>query len=903
MSNEITIIIPLVFFFILDLIIVCKSINNKVTSNSQKIFINFAFAVLIQQGLPIINFSCDYGLLSLNLGLQYFCNIVSLIMMVGASYFWFGYLVLTIPNKKKYTLITSIGLALPYIGFVIATIASPLTHWVFYLDDNQIYQRGTMYFLQLVCPYIYVLFMIIIALKEIIKGNVKKISLTLRNFTVFIVPSIIGALIQIFVFRGGYTQIGASFGLILMYLDQYLNEINEIKRLKSIETYSEKLRLMNEYQEKQLDMIKSMNKIYFASYYIDLSNNSFVEIVAKDSIRKFVSDNDFAQDSLFMACDQLIAPEHAEKMRRFVDLSTINERLKHKQFVSCEYIGLSTGWSRSYLIAGDRDENGNLKHIFYASQTIHDEKERESEQTKRLEDYNNIIANAGIGIWHITIKNNEKPRMEANEKMRELLGIIGKDFNDEEIYEWWYSHIIPDALESVQNSVNEMLSGNYSENTYLWNHPANGNIYVRCGGTAVKDTDGTCILSGYHYDVTKIVLNEEKQKRELALAREAAEAANEAKTSFLFNMSHDIRTPMNAIMGFRDLLEKHQDEPDKRRDYLKKIEESSAILLSIINNVLEMARIEKGTIELEEKALSAEQFFDSIYLVFQEMMRQKNIEFTRRISVNNHFVYCDSTKLREVFINILSNAYKYTNPGGKVDMYLEEIACDRPGYVIYQTTISDTGIGMSETFKHHIFEEFSRENNTTENKIEGTGLGMPIVKRLVELMGGTIEVDSIKGVGSTFVVKLPHKLADESEMSTPHKVDSSYNSFEGKRILLAEDNDLNAEITCEILNEEGFNVERAEDGEICVAMINAMEPHYYDAILMDVQMPNMNGYQATICIRELPDVAKATIPIIAMTANAFEEDKRNAYEAGMNGHIAKPIDINLMRSELTKFLI
>ena len=390
---------------------------------------------------------------------------------------------------------------------------------------------------------------------------------------------------------------------------------------------------------------------------------------------------------------------------------------------------------------------------------------------------------------------------------------------------------------------------------------------------------------------------------ELEWAKTQAEAASSAKTSFLFNMSHDIRTPMNAIMGFRDLLEKHIDEPERRADYLRKIKDASKVLLSIINNVLEMARIEKGTVVVEEVAMNTKNFGVSIFSVFSEMMAEKNIEFTHEDFVVHHNVYCDPTKMREIFMNLLSNAYKYTKPGGKVHVRLRELPSNREGYGIFETSVSDTGVGMSAEFLAHIFEEFSRENTSTANKIEGTGLGMPIVKRLVELMNGTIRVSSKKGVGTTFVVTLPHRIADEMESVEVENVEADEAVFEGKRILLAEDNDLNAEIAEEILTSAGFMIERAEDGAICYEKIVSSETGYYDLVLMDIQMPNMDGYQATRAIRALADKEKANLPIIAMTANAFEEDKSKAVNMGMNGHMAKPIDVSELFKVLARVLV
>lgn len=408
---------------------------------------------------------------------------------------------------------------------------------------------------------------------------------------------------------------------------------------------------------------------------------------------------------------------------------------------------------------------------------------------------------------------------------------------------------------------------------------------------------------------------------ELEWAKTQAEAASSAKTSFLFNMSHDIRTPMNAIMGFRDLLEKHIDDKERRVDYLHKIQDSSKVLLSIINNVLEMARIEKGTVIVESVPLNVTNFLDVIYDVFAEMMAEKELEFTHETYITHNYIYGDPTKLREVFINVISNAYKYTNSGGKVHTCLRELPSEREGWTIFETTISDTGMGMSEDFLPILFEEFSRENNTTANKIEGTGLGMPIVKRLVELMNGTIHVDSKKGEGSVFTITIPHRIANEEEANDERRMTNdewlmaegsqrtgSLSTGEGggrghdHRILLAEDNDLNAEIAEEILTSAGFLVERAEDGIVCVDRIIASEPNYFDLVLMDIQMPNMDGYEATMAIRELTDSAKSGIPILAMTANAFEEDKRHAMEVGMNGHVAKPIDVSALLKEIARVL-
>jgi len=401
--------------------------------------------------------------------------------------------------------------------------------------------------------------------------------------------------------------------------------------------------------------------------------------------------------------------------------------------------------------------------------------------------------------------------------------------------------------------------------------------------------------------LTYLILNRSRLETQKALVQ--AEAASKAKTDFLFSMSHDIRTPMNAIIGFLHLLTEQQEEPARRKEYIRKMEDSSELLLSIINNVLEMSQIESGKTVLEETAWSAEQMMDSVCSLLVSQMQAKNITFEKTVEVQHPFVWCDMPKLQEVYLNILNNANKYTPAGGKVSMRLTEIPSDEEGYVVFKTEIADNGIGISKEFMPHLFEAFSRENDTTHSKIAGTGLGMTIVKRLTELMGGTVEVESEIGKGTKLTVIIPHRIASETDIHGGIPEEKALVDFSGKRILIAEDNDLNAEIATELLTEMGFEVERAQDGNICVSMMEQVEGGYYDLILMDIQMPNRNGYQAAEAIRKMDDPSKAGIPIVAMTANAFEEDKKNAYAAGMNAHLAKPVDIQKMTDTLMKILL
>ena len=340
----------------------------------------------------------------------------------------------------------------------------------------------------------------------------------------------------------------------------------------------------------------------------------------------------------------------------------------------------------------------------------------------------------------------------------------------------------------------------------------------------------------------------------------------------------------------------------KLLDYQKKIEQSGKLLLSIINNVLDMARIESGKMEIDENVERMDDILEEIDGVFASAAKEKNIQLRSEMYVTHKSVVCDGTKVREILINLVSNALKYTPDGGTVTIKAQELPGDKEGYVKIKTEVTDTGIGMSKDYIPIMFDSFSRERSTTIGKIGGTGLGMSIVKRLVDMMGGTIEVNSELGKGSSFTVILQHRLAEDSyyeKKSSPKQVVSK-KVLKGKRILLAEDNDLNAEITTTILENEGLLIDRAADGVQCVDQINQMPAGTYDLILMDIQMPNMDGYQATKLIRQFTDEEKANIPIVAMTANAFEEDKREAIAAGMNGHIAKPIQVDKLLSILAE---
>ena len=401
----------------------------------------------------------------------------------------------------------------------------------------------------------------------------------------------------------------------------------------------------------------------------------------------------------------------------------------------------------------------------------------------------------------------------------------------------------------------------------------------------------------------KAAYDTQELNAKLQIAAEKAESANRAKSTFLFNMSHDIRTPMNAIIGYADLASRHLDDPAKLEKYMENIQVCGQNLLMLLNNVLDLARIENDKTEIEYSVSDIEKDFRNCIAMFQNQADSKGQTLTVTAHLLHPYIYADVPHLTEVCTNLVSNAVKYTGVCGTIHCDITQKPGKKEDWCDTVITVADNGIGMSQEFQKHIFEPFERERTSTVSKVEGSGIGMGIVKKLVGLMGGTVEVESRIGVGSTFIVTIPCRIASQEETQAKRDTTSSdKKSLRGVKILLTEDNDLNAEIAAELLQEEGCTVDRAKDGVECVDMLEKAANGTYQLILMDIQMPVMNGYDAAKKIRRMEDPQKADIPIIAMTANAFSEDRQAALDAGMNDHVAKPINMNVLVPTIRKYL-
>ncbi|MDO4488707.1 MAG: ATP-binding protein [Eubacteriales bacterium] len=690
----------------------------------------------------------------------------------------------------------------------------------------------------------------------------------------------------------------------------------------------EKVRKTNEAFVNHSKFVRSMSEIYSVAYVINLSTGWYVELDAIDGVGNVIPNMGDSRIIFSKVCREYIKPEFSSEMQDFFKLYSLNERMAGKKIISKRYLSTfpregydeNEGiWTEAAFIDGGRDEEGNLTHVVFTVRIVHDEMIKDIEQRKALEKANReyaillreekqhtavigALANIFMSIDYVDLEN-KTIRKVLSQAMKVHRGT--EVMPAEETFELILKHCIADEHKDLMRAFfdvttigdrlgdERIISEIFKDLRGKWN---------RCSIIPVKrDENGKNIsVLLATRNVNADIMKELEKQEELEAALRAAESASRAKTNFLFNMSHDIRTPMNAIMGYRNLLERHQDEPEKRQDYLNKIKGAEEVLLSIINNVLEMTRIEQADLRADEVVGSTEQYIDGLRSMFREMMNEKNIEFITEVNVEHKFIYCDIGKVRDIFVNLISNAWKYTNPGGRIHYRIDELPTEKEGVVYYRTTVYDNGIGMSEEFIPHIFEAFSRENSTTDSKVEGTGLGMPIVKQLVDILGGTIDITSKKGVGTSVIVTIPHRIASEEECLTEIDREIDAEIFKGKHILLAEDNELNAEIAIEILKDTGIIVDRAVDGQDCLEIIQKAPAGYYDLVLMDIQMPRMTGYEASVAIRKLPDKEKAGIPIVAVTANAFEEDKKEAFRCGMNGHIAKPIIVRDVLNELAK---
>ena len=655
--------------------------------------------------------------------------------------------------------------------------------------------------------------------------------------------------------------------------------------------------------KRNIDIIEILASEYSSVYYIDLTTDEldpYTMNMATESKFGLIFRSGIKYSEAYqMYVDTLVYPDDKKKMLKAGSIYNILKELSTKKSFVTQYRDNEGFYSEMKFVKVGDNENPEAVALGFANRDAEIRQEiarnqadsRDRAVISGLSDDFGCVVYAGYDDSEIHYRfdplfekyipnwskiNNFSQRLET------LINTIMHPDDRQEFYEATRKDIV---------RINVLKDGVYYVN---FRTLINDEITYYQAKFVRDENSADHVIAGFHNV-------DETTKREMD-ALDKAEVANRAKTSFLFSMSHDIRTPMNAIVGFTSMAQRHINEPEKIADSLTKIETAGKQLLSLINQVLEMSRIESGKIVMQESSTSVKEQTEAIRIVYSEQAKMHSLTMDVEVkNVIHDAIITDADRVKQIMTNIIGNALKYTPSGGYVRYTVEEKPCDKEGYGLYVFTTQDTGIGMSQEFIEHIFDEFSRETTSTVSKIQGTGLGMSIVKRMVDLLDGDITIESEKGKGTKIVVSLPIKIDTTERVETSEDSLDDPVSLSGMKVLLVEDNEMNRESSIGTLEDFGVEVVSAEDGDIAVDIIKNSMPGDFDLVLMDVQMPRMNGYEATRAIRALDDQSLASIPIVAMTANAFEEDRKNAFEAGMNGHMAKPVDISILIATLSEY--
>ena len=711
------------------------------------------------------------------------------------------------------------------------------------------------------------------------------------------------------------------------------------ERMEQIET--------NEAKKTEIMSVVSqaLTSIYTGMFYIDLLEDKYSIVNCPDSITFMLNGISSAQQAINTAIQQTVAQEEILDILTFVNLRTLPDRMAAETCLNVDYRGSFSGWVRGSFIQSERDNEGKLIKVLYTYQVIDDEKRKELEgfqqlkdnyartkkddeeeknslknDNKELEDKNVLLTNENAelqrardavysplnsGSYLCTYAEDGETLLSIkfSDALRKLYGYANEE-DAPDTWDMWLKGAHPDDRKYVADCYQEALRDRTGSTNYDVTYRAikkDGTIHwYRAVGHTIRREDGSAeFCYGYIMDIDE----QKKASDMLERALEEAKIANAAKTSFLARISHDIRTPMNGIIGLIDINDKHADDIEFTSKNRKKAKVAANHLLSLINDVLQLSKLEDASIELAEIPFNMLSLLDDIFTI-TEMRAKENGILIRRNDADSiqkyPYLYGSPLHIRQIYINLLGNSIKYNKKNGRIFCDLSAEQTD-PEHILFKMVIEDTGIGMSQEFQKRLFDPFAREHEEITGKYEGTGLGLAIVKQLIDKMDGTIQVESKVDEGSRFIVKLPFRIASEDEVKRTEEPEDVGN-IQGKSILLVEDNELNMDISETILTDAGANVTKAVNGKLAVETFQTSESGTFDMILMDVMMPVMNGYEATRYIRSLDRTDAKEIPIIALTANAFAEDVEKAKKAGMNDHLAKPLDIQRMLTLIAKYV-
>ena len=657
--------------------------------------------------------------------------------------------------------------------------------------------------------------------------------------------------------------------------------------------------LFRELQKRSYNVLHALSVDYLGIYQVNFDTGEYEIYRSSErmSMNWAAHFEDGYQAAMEWYISHYVVPRDQERLRAMTrkDYVLAQLRTKKKFYVRYQVKDSASGLKHLeiHFSATERTEKENCA-IFAqrdVNAVVEQEEKYKLEARRSLED---ILEGARTGIWTIELEEGCPPRMYADRTMRILLG-VPDEIEPEECYRRWFENIEPDYVGMVQDAVLEMLGTGRSEVIYPWNHLKLGKIYVRCGGVPDKTfkKPGAC-LNGYHQDITEIMVTRKKQEQAIMELLERVRWANSAKSEFLSHMSHDLRTPINGILGMLAIMERSQDDPERQRECRKKIRVSTEHLLSLVNNVLQVSKLESGRPAVAEEPFDLLEILDDCAAILSIQAEEGGIRLVlEKDGLQHGRLVGNPLHLKKILMNVIDNALKYNRPHGSVFVRAKELDC-RDGVADFEFVVEDTGIGIGEEFKEHIFEPFTQEHQNARTHYNGVGLGMSIVKKLADEMKGTIEIDSQLGKGSVVRIILPIRV-DEAWTAPPEDRDRCLrDNIAGMRVLLVEDNELNCEIVEFMLKEAGVEVVTAHDGKAAVDAFAASPPGTFDCVLMDLMMPVMSGYEAARVIRGLDRSDAELVPIIALSANAFDEDVAMAKDAGMNEHLAKPVDIRKM---------
>ncbi|MBQ5918926.1 MAG: response regulator [Lachnospiraceae bacterium] len=811
--------------------------------------------------------------------------------LLGASYYKYLYYVVYEKHPKR-ILVSGPAIVLSAVAFV-----SINTHWLFYIDSKNQYVRGDLYILNLFLSYAYIFIFLIQAVRGYITEkhiDKKRRILIAASFVIF--PSICG-IAQFFFPGASFHSYGVTLAIMSVFVRLQKNEIT---------TYIQDNQIQKENATRYRNTVLS-GAIQFA--VVNLSENRLEELCVpgreeltiKQMINNGMLESDRYSDvtKIWRSAAQGMTEEqlnHMYDVEALIERYNNGERLIRDELLIKKSSG-KVGWYRQDITL----IKNHLSNAYVATITIYDITAKK-EMEVAYEGQQAITSALAFGVnsyWIIDWETEEFiDAFTRNDYVEKKINpqVVNKKYTEAMRYTYYAllgktdDNMAEYEIDQVRSRLSDQGRYIVSEEIYF----APTNMYFQIEYAALNYKDRMAIIMSTR-DVTTVRESERALQLELKTALEQAKRANLAKTNFLFNMSHDIRTPMNAILGFNEIATQHIDDKERVLDALEKAKYAGKHMLGVINDILDMSRIDSGKLELDINIIDVKEHIMRFEDMFKFDMEKRGIKFEVIDETKTKYIYGDYLRITQVITNLLGNAMKFTKAGGTVTYHGIEVEVEEEGYVGYNIHIKDTGIGMSEEFQRRVFTAFEREQTSTVSGIQGTGLGLAIVKRLVELMDGKITFTSKVGVGSEFVVSFKAKVVDEANIDKAlgkhvSEEDSNFD-IKGKRILLVDDNELNREIAYEILTSAGFEVEQADDGNTAIEKIFDADEDYFDLVFMDIQMPSMNGYEAARQIRKLSNRKKAHIPIIAMTANAFEEDREKSFKSGMNEHIAKPVDI------------